>query len=69
MTRGRLGDGAIGVMCKLVTAKNTVFALRLQDTGSPSIEAGSQDPDVGIVDRDPDAPQFQTLLAIATKAQ
>ncbi|HWG22053.1 MAG TPA: hypothetical protein VG225_16100 [Terracidiphilus sp.] len=56
-------------MCKLVTAKNTVFALRLQDTGSPSIEAGSQDPDVGIVDRDPDAPQFQTLLAIATKAQ
>ena len=33
------------------------------------LDAGFTNPDVSIVDRDPDAPQFQTLLAIAIKAQ
>jgi ArsR family transcriptional regulator len=32
------------------------------------LDAGFSNPDVAIVDRDPDAPQFQTLLAIAAKA-
>jgi ubiquinone/menaquinone biosynthesis C-methylase UbiE/biotin operon repressor len=31
-------------------------------------DAGFSNPEVAIVDRDPDAPQFQTLLAIAVKA-
>ncbi len=32
------------------------------------VDAGFSNPEVAIVDRDPDAPQFQTLLAIAVKA-
>jgi ArsR family transcriptional regulator len=33
------------------------------------IEAGFQEPEVAIVDRDPEAPQFQTLLGIAVKTR
>jgi ubiquinone/menaquinone biosynthesis C-methylase UbiE len=32
------------------------------------VDAGFSNPEVAIVDRDPDAPQFQTLLGIAVKA-
>jgi hypothetical protein len=31
------------------------------------LEAGFANPEVAIVDRDPEAPQFQTLLGIAMK--